>query len=229
MSYFIFNNKCSLDEGIIIEKMPPLPKPKKKVNKISVPGRNGDVYQDEDAYESMIIQIQCALIDEEKDVKELHKWLDGEGKLVLSTNPNCFYYANIINKIDFTNIVNQIHEFPLEIELQPICYGLEEKSFTITENTNIVISESSQPIFPYIKVYGNGNITLTINNSSIILKDVEDYIELDCEEEEAFKNSINKNFFVECDEFPKFDLGENSIEFIGDVSKVEFVYREAYI
>lgn len=229
MSYFIFNGICSNDKGIIVTKMPPIPKPKKKINSISIPGKNGVLYQDEDAYEPIVIQIQCALIDEDVNLKDIRNWLNGEGELVLSNNPTCFYNANIINQIDYTNIANRIHEFPLEIELYPICYSIEEKEFNINQKCEITITESTYPIKPYIKIFGNGNVTLTINNNSIIIKNINEYIELNCEDEEAYKGSENMNGNINCEEFPIFVLGKNSIEFIGDVTKIQFIYREAYI
>ena len=228
INYFIFNDINSIDENIIIRKMPVLQKAMKRIEKISIPGQNGSMYIDEDAYETKLIQIECSII-EDTDISRINKWLNGSGKLILSSYPNRFFKANIVNSIDFTSIVNKIHEFPLEIELHPISYGLEEKTINITKETEITITESTYSIKPYIKVFGSGKITLTVNNKNIILNNVDKYIELDCDLEEAYKDTINCNNKIYCDEFPELNPGENHVSWIGNVSSVQINYREAFI
>ena len=84
-------------------------------------------------------------------------------------------------------------------------------------------------IKPYIKVNGSGIITLTLNNKSIVLKDIQEYIELDCELEEAYKNNLNCNSKVECEDFPVLIPGINNISWTGNVSNIQMMYREAFL
>lgn len=228
INYFIFNDINSIDENIIIRTMPPIKKAAKRIEKVDIPGKNGSLYIDEDAYETMIIQIECSII-EKTDISRISKWLNGRGNLILSSSPDRFYKANIINSIDFTSIAGKIYEFPLEVELDPISYGLEEKNMSISEETELTITESTYNIKPYIKVVGNGDITLTINNKNVILYNIEDYIELDCEIEEAYKEHSICNHKIYCNEFPKLNPGTNNISWIGNVSNLQIKYREAFI
>ncbi len=228
-SYFIWKNINSLDKDIIITKKPPLPKFERRTENIVIPGRNGTLYyNDEDTYESAPITIECSLLNWNR-LDEIKKWLNGEDKLILSLQPNCFYNAIIKNKIDFTTIADQIYTFPIIFDVQPISHSIEEKEVTIDKATNLEITESTYAIKPYIKVNGSGYVTLTINNKNVILKEIESYVELDCELEEAFKGNINCSNKVECDDFPTLIPGTNNISWIGNVSSIQFKYREAFL
>lgn len=174
------------------------------------------------------MQLECA-ITEKCNIREIIKWLDGEGKLILSSSPSCFYEANIINKIDYSSIANIIHEFPLEIELQPIAYGIDEKSIKLTEKQDMIMTQSTYLVKPYIRIYGSGIIKFYINDRTIIINKIEDYIELDCELEEVYKENKNCNADIECLEFPILKPGENNISWSGNVSLVEIKYREAFL
>lgn len=230
-NYFIWKDENSLDRDIIITKMPTIPKFARKIEKIDVSGRNGTLYYEEekDVYESASMQIECALLDWEK-IKNIRAWLDGESKLILSSMPDKFYTANIVNKFDYTTIANQIGTFPVQFDVQPIAHSTVEKEITIEEATSLELTDSTYLVEPYLKVYGSGDITLYINNSSIVLNDVDEYIELDSETEEAYKDSESCNSNVECVDFPIFyPEQENTISWIGDVEKILIKYREAFI
>lgn len=228
-SYFIWKNINSLDKDIIITKKPTIPKFEKRIESITIPGKSGTLYyNDEDVYESAIMTIECTLLDWDK-LLEVKKWLDGEDKLILSTQKDCFYNAVIKNKIDFTTIADKIYTFPITFDIQPIAHSTEEKEISILKETNLLIEKSTYCIKPHIKVNGSGAVTLTINNKSIVLKDIEEYIELDCELEEAIKGEVNCNNKVECEDFPTLVPGTNNISWIGNVSSIQFKYREAFL
>lgn len=228
MNYFIFNGKKSTDKGIIITKMPPIPKPARRVDKITIPGRSGVLYQEDGSYETIVIQIQCAII-EDCNISEIASWLNGEGNLILSSNPDVFYKANIINQVDYTSIVNLIYEFPLEIELQPFCYSNEnyKKIFTKNENHIFNIPNATAKMLPYIKVVANDKITLTINNRTMVLN-VEDYIELDCELMIAHKNYENADNKVKGNFF-ELNPGLNKVNILGNYKQVEILYKQVFL
>ena len=228
MNYFIFNGENSKDKGIIITKMPPISKPAKRVEKIIIPGKNGALHQDEGTYETVLIQIQCAVV-EKCNIKEIVSWLNGTGELILSNDPDIFYNAHIINQIDYTSIVNLIHEFPLELELQPFSHSIEKYKKIYTKGNDHIfnIPDATATMLPYIKVVGSGQINLTINNETMILN-VNEYIELDCElliahkNYESADNAVSGNFF-------KLLPGLNEINILGNYTELEIVYRKAYL
>ena len=80
---------------------------------------------------------------------------------------------------------------------------------------------------PYIKVTGSGTVTLTINDSSFTLKEIDEYIELDFDMPNAYKGLEPKNNKVSGADMSTFTLrpGFNAISWVGDVEKLEIVPR----
>ena len=84
------------------------------------------------------------------------------------------------------------------------------------------------PSNPLIKVVGSGDVTVSINNQELILKGLEDEIEVDCELMNAYKKIngdialLNNKMYSD---FPVLESGENQISFEGNISKIELIPR----
>ena len=231
-SYFIFKGIKSTEKGIIINKMPELVKPEKNVEVIEVPGRSGNLHIDSETYKPYLIQIECTLLNIE-NLREVMSWLDGKGNLILSNSPDKFYEAYIMNQIDFTSIVNKIHTFPLQLEIQPFAKSNEVyvKKYRELQKFNFNISNSTAKIKPNIKITGTGKINLNINNQIIIINLTEnETIEIDCELQMAYFENKNKNNKILGD-LSKIYLssGINKVEIIGKYTEIEIKYRKVYL
>ena len=84
------------------------------------------------------------------------------------------------------------------------------------------------PSNPLIKVVGSGDVIVSINNQELILKGLEDEIEVDCEFMNAYKK-INEDVILlnnkMYSDFPILESGKNQISFEGNVSKIEITPR----
>ena len=227
-SFFVFNDINSIDMGIIVNKLPPISKAERNFEEIEVPGRNGKLFIDNKCYKSFTYQIECTLLPG-VDIRKISTWLNGLGKLTTSREKDKYYDVIIRNQIDFVQVYRIFNEFVIEFEVQPISHSLETKEITLTKESDFYIEQSTYEIKPYVRLYGNGNITLTINNRNVILSNIDNYIELDCELEEAYKDNENCNSKIECDEFPEFSVGKNHVSWVGTVSKVIIRYEEAFL
>ncbi|MGN1111566.1 MAG: hypothetical protein ACI4RP_00035, partial [Acutalibacteraceae bacterium] len=69
--------------------------------------------------------------------------------------------------------------------------------------------------------------TLKINDSSFLIKDIDEYIELDFETLNAYKGLVPKNNKISGSDMSTFRLrpGFNNISIIGNASKLEIVPR----
>lgn len=232
MNYFIFKGINSKDKDIIINKMPPIVKPERKINLIEVPGRNGTLHIDEEAYKTMVIQIECTLLKRET-LRDIMAWLDGEGELILSNEPDKFYKATIINQIDYSGIVNILHTFPLQIELQPFLYSNEMfiRKYNNLAKFNFNIPDATAKMKPIIYLTGSGKINFNINNEGIIINlDENDYIEINCDLQIAYKENQSANNKILGD-LNKINLvpGMNIFDIIGNYEKIEIKYRKTYL
>ena len=231
--YFIYDNKNSKDFNIKIKSINNLSSPQRSIEKVSVLGRNGELIIDNGNFENFILTIECYLncSSEDKNVisKEIKRWLQSDfsyKKLILGNDTEFYYEAYCDTKLDFEYVSSNFESFLISFSCKPYKKETNEDIITITESTNIY--NSYMPSSPLIKVVGSGNIVININNQELILKGLEDEIEVDCEFMNAYKK-VNDNIVLlnnkMYSDFPILEAGENQISFEGNVSKIEITPR----
>ncbi len=225
--YFIWNNVNSIDKHIIVNELPPITRAKKRIEEKIIPGRSGKLYIDDNVYDTFVYQIKCTL-GPEANVREIASWLNGTGKLIISLEEDKYYEGIINNKIDFSKVLHVFYEFPIEFELQPFAYSIKEIEHNFKKASKIYITQSTAEVCPYYRIEGEGQATITINNKSQIIRNIDGYIELDAKIEEAYKDNQNQNTNV-IGEFLKLKPGENIIEWIGSITNLKIKYRETYL
>lgn len=221
MGWFRFKGIDSREYGILISSVPERVRPKRRVKEIEIPGRSGILTQDEGAYDAYVIQMECSTRGGDR-LDEIVAWLNGAGELILSTEPDKVYRASIYNKISIADQIYLYNSFLLQFKVQPFKYranplrdDLELTAPTIIRNSGTIYSE------PIITVYGSGDITLSINDVDYPLYGVSEYITIDSEMMEVFKENMNQNSKYGGETFPRFEVGENAISWTGNVTKIE--------
>lgn len=226
-AYFIYNGIKSSDMGVVLKALPPITKPKRRIETITVPGKNGSLHIDEGCYEPISVSLQCAL-KKNIDARDITKWLIEFGTITFSDEPDKFYNATIMNNIPLSRVFRVYREFIILFELQPIAQSIEEYEYNCNDNNEHKLNiDCSAQMTPYIKVTGSGEVLLTINNKTCVLNIDEEYIELDCELQNAYKGLESKNNKMN-GEFPKLEPGENTIQIIGNAT-MQIKYKKAYI
>ena len=216
-AWFTFKGVDSREMGVIVTAMPETVRAERRVESITVAGRNGSLHTDEGVYESYDRTMECALIKRAK-LDEVTAWLVGSGEMTFSTEPDKVYRVTIANKIS--------NSFLLQFRVQPFKYSvnaagdaLELTAPTTIRNSGTVYSE------PLITVYGSGDITLNINGNSYPLRNVQESITIDSEMMEVFKGNANQNGKYGGVDFPRFEVGKNEISWTGNVSKIKIQPR----
>ncbi len=225
MGWFIFKGKDSRDFGILISAAPEKVRAERRVKQVTIPGRNGELTVDERTYEPYVISVECSTRGSDR-LDEILAWLDGAGELILCTEPDKVFRASIYNKISVADMIYLYNSFLLQFRVQPFKYSVNALSDTLDltapttiRNSGTVYSE------PLITVYGNGDITLTINGADFPLYGVNESITIDSEILEVFKGDTNQNSKYGGVEFPRFEVGKNEISWTGKVSKIKIQPR----
>lgn len=220
MGYFIFKGKNSKDFGILISSAPQRTKPERRVEHITIPGRSGELTQDEDTYEPYTISMQCSTRGNDH-LDEIVAWLNGAGELILSTEPDKVYQVAIYNKISISDVIYLYNSFLIQFRVQPFKYNVnafnDKKELTAPTKIKSRGTVYSEPI---ITVYGSGDITLTINDKDFPLYGVDGSITIDSEMMEVFKGTENQNGKFGGEGFPRLEVGENTVSWTGNVEKV---------
>jgi phage-related protein len=226
-AYFIYNGISSKDMGVILKKLPPITKPKKRIEIVQVPGRNGTLHIDENCYEPINISLECTL-KKNINVRDITKWLIEFGTITFSDELDKYYNATITNSIPLERVFRLYREFIIQLELQPIAQSTQEYVYNCNNtNENTLKIDSSAEMYPYIKLTGTGEVKLTINNKICTVTIDDEYIELDSELQNAYKGVKNKNDKMN-GEFPILIPGNNKIQITGNAT-MQIKYRKAYI
>ena len=224
-AWFTFNGIDSREMGVIVTAMPETVRAERRIESITVAGRNGSLHTDEGVYESYDRTMECALIKRAR-LDEITAWLVGSGEMTFSTEPDKVYRVTIANKISIAQMMRVFQKFQVILDTQPFKYSvnaagdaLELTAPTTIRNSGTVYSE------PLITVYGSGDITLTINGADFPLYGVQESITIDSEMMDVFKGNTNQNGKYGGAEFPRFEVGKNEIRWTGNVSKIKIQPR----
>ena len=220
--YFIFNGKNSLDMGIIVTSMPDTYKPTRRVSTKEIPGRNGVLHVDDGTYENYNKVVECAII-ERANIDDICAWLDGSGTVIFSTEQDKVYHVRIDNQISVGKMLQYFQKFQVTFDTFPFKYSVNAADDCVVltkpkvlRNKGTVYSE------PQIKIYGSGNITLTINGMSYGIAGLSDSVVIDSEMMEILDGSVTYTP-PSLDQylFPRFEVGNNDIKWSGNVQSIE--------
>ena len=93
MGWFHFKGKDSRDFGILISAAPEKVRAERRVEQVTIPGRNGDLTVDEGTYAPYVLSVECGTRGSE-NLDEILAWLNGAGELILCTEPDKVFRAS---------------------------------------------------------------------------------------------------------------------------------------
>lgn len=228
MLKFIFAGKDSFtDFGIIISTRPTLPSPKRRVTYIEVPGRDSTLKLDEETYDDITIAVECSIkgdnIVEQLDMIKAWLFPPGESDLIFSFQPDKKYLAQVVNSIDFKQVFRVVSQFVIVFNCRPFKYAVDNDPITITSSSGTTIQNpGSIASRPVIKVYGSGDVDLYINSNVIRLNDIDEYVVMDSELMDCYRDTVLKNNQMNGD-FPVLEPEDNDISWTGNVTEVEII------
>ena len=223
MSYFIFKDICSDDMGIIVENLPPIIRPPKKYNIIEPEG-SSRISVETLGYKPYEKVIPLSFKDADLDM--VMDWLEGSGRLILSNEYDKYYDAFILNQIDYEKII-RYRKASITFLVQPYKHANGEEETLSTS----VINQGNKDCLPIMTITGSGQVIVNINGVyTCTLRNVNEYITLDGEEEEAFKGTLLQNRIMQGN-FPVLVPGENTITFsgTGTVTEVKTLVRSRWL
>ena len=224
MAEIIWKNKSSKAiEGLIITETPPITKPKMKVNKIEIDGRDGDIIE-KVGYESYTKNIGIGLT-RNFDIDEVIKYFTGEGELIISDEPNKVYIASIYDDVDYEKLLT-MKKATIKFHVQPFKYlkGESKVSLNVTTQKSVSVTNKGLEVSkPILVLEGSGVVEIAVNGTNIFkytFPSNETKVTIDSLEEEAYLDGIYKNRNM-LGQFPKLEVGNNTISWTGTLTKIE--------
>ena len=227
-NYIIINGKSSRDfPNLLIEELPPMQLPEKKVEVIEVEGMSGNLTITDDCYLGMDKSVNCKLYGSD-DVDVIAQWIANCETIVFSNKPDRFYKARFKGQIDFERSLANNRSFIPIFECQPFGYAIDNNTINITKSGTTFKGKGSYWCEPILKIYGTGTINITVNDTQVTLKDVNGYIVVDTQKKRTYKdfNLLNNK---KIGDFPTLSYDTNTVSWFGTVDKVEIIPNWRYL
>lgn len=221
--------------NVIVEQYPHRTFPKKKINVYSVPGRTGDIIDDEQAFENYTQEYNIFIEgDEIRNLplrsRAIANWLmEPNGYAVLrdSYDTNSFRYAYFEGPMDIETWFNIHGQATISFVCDPHRY-LDDGQRSIEVTGNETISNPtvfiSKPLIEIIGTTGSSG-TFFIGDKGVAVNEIIPGMKIDCLTGQCYNSGGSLNDRILCTDFPEFAKGNNAITMSGSITKLVITPR----
>lgn len=227
----VYGGESSSDYGMVVSEAPAYERPNRKQTIYTVPGRNGAVVFQDDAWEDVVRSYNVWIAEGVQPLsvkvsafEAMLNSMKGWQRLEDSFEPDVFRLAYYSGGNDFSNKMTQYGEATINFTCRPERFlKTGEQEITVINNQKIV-NQTRFTAKPLIHIEGSGTVTVAIGGNTISAS-ITDYINIDCETMNAYRLAAeNKNSDIS-GSFPKIIPGENTVGITGTTTKVTIVPR----
>ena len=226
MNFIILNGKKSTYvQGLLIQSLPPISKPLLRTQVDVIDGRDGDIVTPlgYSAYDKPL----TVGLHGNYNIDEVIQFFDSEGTVTFSNEPYKFYKYQMIDQIDFERLA-RFRTATVNLHVQPFKWSTVESArfFVIYDGMTFVqIRNNGNTLSkPKVTVYGEGDVSLSLNGVQVFNIDFTDYEEvtIDVGKMDAYYQGQLRNRIVSGD-YEKFMLkqGVNTITWTGDLWEID--------
>ena len=140
-------------------------------------------------------------------------------EIMFTDDDEVFYKVKKVVLGDVQREVRHYGFFEVTFTVEPFSFHNRVYPIEITNNNYRMMNPANYHSLPKITIHGTGNINLTVNDTVTLFRDVQDYITIDSEIMETFKDNELQGHKKFGDYFT-FKTGENKISWTGKVNKV---------
>lgn len=219
----MWDNRSSEDLNVIVAKHPDYVMPERKMQVISVPGRNGDIIIPQDAYENVTLKYDLAIVGLNKTlsdkVRAVMEWLmhpTGYARLEDTYDPDVYRLAYYKKSLNIENRFLTLGRAKVQFICKPQRFLRTGEYPIVVTNGMRLGNPSMNTAKPLIVVKGSGSATLRVGSNTVTISNIGTEIDLDCETQSAYYGSTNKNNVITISgKFPELKEGETQISWTG--------------
>ena len=223
-----FNGNRSLNLNLFLENYPSIPITNEEYEEVPIEGRNGKLIINKGTYPDKKIPFTFTILSPriEIDFERVYEWLTEieDNRLIFGRRDRCYKVKKVIFG-DIQKEFRSIGEFDVTFICEPFVQDLEETVHEITTSGYKIYYNGNAPGDTLIKVYGSGNIQLTINGET---NNVTDYVEIDSDLLQVRNQDGTSKDNDALGDFILFTKGENVIFYSGTVTKIIVEYTTKY-
>lgn len=217
-----FRGQHSSTLGVQIVAPPIRPHPARRGKFVDVPGRDGSLWLDDQAYERVQIKVPMRARNT-GDLTAIDLWLTGAGDLRLSSNDQYVCRARAVSKHDYTRFLpgTGFVNFEMVFDCDPFLYQANPQATPLYEPFTLA-NPGALPAEPLLRVYGRGNVVLAVGDVSITLTDLSGAVAIDCDAKLAYTVGASTPVAITLNDerWPVLGLGGTRISWSGQVEKV---------
>ncbi|MBC5626776.1 phage tail protein [Clostridium sp. NSJ-49] len=226
-----FNGNRSLNLNLFLENYPSIPITNEEYEEVPIEGRNGKLIINKGTYPDKKIPFTFTILSPriEIDFERVYEWLTEieDNRLIFGRRDRCYKVKKVIFG-DIQKEFRSIGEFDVTFICEPFVQDLEETVHEITTSGYKIYYNGNAPGDTLIKVYGSGNIQLTINGETMQINNVTDYVEIDSDLLQVRNQDGTSKDNDALGDFILFTKGENVIFYSGTVTKIIVEYTTKY-
>lgn len=231
---FSFGGHSCTEFGMIASGVHTFNAPERDLERISIPGRNGDLFRDNGRFKNITVSYPVAIFkDFAANAEKARRWLLSDGtykRLTDGYNPEYFRLGVFIGPVNFDmKLLNRVGEVSLMFDCKPQRFLISGET-PLTFYTASTLKNDYFPALPLIRVYGSGDGTVTVGDTTVKVFDLDGSVTLDCELQNAYQENgdgaaENWNNHIYAPEFPTLQPGSNAVSWTGGVSRLEITPR----
>lgn len=232
-----WNGVTSDSLGIFVEAAPSYRKPRRKVDKYSIPGRSGDIIRQQDAWENVDQPYKIFAGDGTQHsvpgaFSDVASWLYGPSgyqRLEDDFDMDHFRLAQFVGPFDVENIMTRVGMATVTFDCKPQRFLTSGETPVTLSLAGEITNPTAFTARPLLLVTGGGLAgTVTVNGTVFTISDTTSQIYIDCETMDCYDGSgNNKNNLVSSStsEFATLVPGTNAIGLSGGVINVQITPR----
>ena len=214
-------------KGLMINQLPSITKPAKRVNRLEIDGMDGDVVEDF-GYEAYDKEFEVSMLPN-GNINDIIEFFDSEGHIMFSNEFGKYYRFKIIDRIDFERLI-RYRKATVVVHVQPFKYSDEvpqEQTFTLLDSSAELYNDGNIYSKPVIAIEGSGTVALSLNGNAVFTIDMtsDTKITIDTEKCEAYSTTtpstlLNRKVTGNYDKF-RLKQGKNTIAWTsGTITKI---------
>ena len=211
--------------GLMINQLPSITKPAKRVNRLEIEGMDGDVIEDY-GYESYDKEFEVSMLPN-GNINDIIAFFDAEGRIMFSNEQGKYYRFKVIDRIDFERLI-RFRRATVVIHVQPFKYSDEiPQELNVTGKTSCeMFNDGNIASRPVISIEGTGDIELSLNGNLVFTIDMNNNskITIDTEKCDAYDTTnpsvlLNRKVTGNYDKF-RLHHGMNTVAWSGTITKI---------
>ena len=230
MHIFLYNGRSSQDFGLILSGEDTWKKSMPDVERMQIPGRNGDLILSNHRYSNVEVTYHVGIKRNfDRNFTSFMNFLlkePGYHRLEDSYHPD-YYRMAVLDKEISPKLAYQNYSgsFDLTFSCMPQQYLKSGERLQVLTGSGTVFNPTIYDAKPLLRIYGRGR--LTVGDEQVTVTENDSFIDLDCELEDAFRDTVNLNGCIELSsgDFPVLKPGSTSITFGSGITTVELIPR----